>query len=76
MTTRCKFRCHYKSDQGSWVDVRLSPVYSDAPGSENKAFWDATPCGEISLQIANKAAAEMFEPNKEYYIDISTAEAA
>lgn len=52
----------------------MSPVYSDNPNSENRAFWDATPCGDLRMTIKNEAAAKHFEPNKEYYVDFTPAE--
>ena len=55
-------------------EVWLSPVYSEDPNHENKAFWDATPSGSIQMTINNQKAFEQFEPNKEYYIDFTKAE--
>jgi len=51
--------------------IVLAPVYSQDPLHENKAFWDATPSGEISMTINNPRAAEFFKPGQEYYIDFS-----
>lgn len=52
--------------------VKLQPVYGEE--GENKAFWDASPSGSIELGCANLEAAEMFELEKEYYIEFSPAE--
>lgn len=49
--------------------IVLSPVYSPDPAAENRAFWNATPSGEIKLGTINPAAAAYFELHKEYYID-------
>jgi hypothetical protein len=51
-------------------------VYSPDPKHENKAFWDATPQGEISLGISNPQAYAEFESRigKEFYIDFTPAE--
>lgn len=54
--------------------VKLSPVYSDDPGSENKKFWEASPSGIIELGVVNKAAWSAFELDKEYYVDFTQAE--
>lgn len=51
----------------------FQPVYSAVEGSENKAFWDATPTGEIKLGVINQEAWQHFELNKEYYVDFSPA---
>lgn len=48
----------------------MTPVYSEDPQHENKAFWDATPSGKFEvgtiLQMPWKVGAE-------YYLDISPA---
>lgn len=54
--------------------LNFTPVYSDKPNSENKQFWDATPSGSLQLGVVNPEAWEMFELNKEYYLDFSPAE--
>lgn len=54
--------------------VRLQPVYSSDPGSENKKFWEASPSGSIELGVVNKAAWSTFELDKEYYVDFTKAE--
>jgi len=63
------------SDKPSGGNVKLLPVYSPDPGHENKAFWEATPQGEISLGISNPSAYAEFERNigKEFYIDFVPA---
>lgn len=72
-TVRSKFRVHNISKHAWGTEVMLSPVYSDDPNSENKAFWDATPSGDFRMTIKNEAAAECFENGREYYIDITPA---
>lgn len=54
--------------------VKLDPVYSPDPKSENGKFWNFTPMGKIELGTINKAAADAFELGKEYYIDFTRAE--
>ena len=56
--------------------VKLSPVYSNEPGSENKKFWEATPIGEITLGVINEAAGKSFELHGEYYVDFTPVPAA
>lgn len=46
--------------------VRMSPVYSNEPGHENKAFWDATPSGAFEFGTVNKAAVESLQLGAEY----------
>jgi hypothetical protein len=66
---------------GRWVDdgtvekrtIKMRPVYSDVPGSENKAFWDASPDGSLELSVINQDAWKHFELGKEYYLDFTLA---
>ena len=51
--------------------VMFSPVYSDDPASENRAFWTATPSGRIEMAINNPASADVFELGREYYVDFT-----
>lgn len=54
------------------VTVILSPVnpqHQETP--ENLAFWEATPNGEITMQITNEQAAERFKPGEEFYVDFT-----
>lgn len=50
--------------------VKLRPVYSNNPEDENKAFWEATPSGEITMSIKS-SALDMFEEGKTYYVDFT-----
>lgn len=54
--------------------IKLEPVQSQKEGSENKAFWDATPTGEVRLGTINVDAAAQFEIGAEYYVDFTRAE--
>lgn len=78
MTVRAKFSVVSKIANGvSHVDggtslVTLTTVYSDDPASENKAFTESTPSGQISITIAdNKPALEQFVVGGEYYVDFT-----
>jgi hypothetical protein len=54
----------------------LKPVYSENPEHENKSFWEATPSGELSMNIQNPRASEFFHIGEEYYVDFHAALAA
>lgn len=51
--------------------VHMTPVYSQTEGSENKAFWDASPSGDLKLGTINERAAEYFVVGEEYYLDFT-----
>ncbi|SRR5258706_7767624 len=76
MTVRAKMKCNSITKTGDakkpQVNVKLGAVYSNDPESENRSFANATPSGELSLNIdAGRPAAEAFELGGEYYIDIT-----
>ena len=59
--------------------VKLAPVYgrgkNGKPESpENKAFYAATPSGEIELTTVSEAAAQAFVPGQAYYVDFTPAD--
>jgi hypothetical protein len=64
---RAKFKCQSNVDGM----VVLTPVYSGS--EENKAFWEQTPAGSITLTITNEAARDQFQPGKEYFVDFTPA---
>jgi hypothetical protein len=68
MSVRAKFKC--------WNNVDgVVTMYPVTDGSEeNKAFWNATPGGQITLTISNPDAKDKFETGKEYYVDFTRAE--
>lgn len=87
MTVRAKFYVSnkiespaYGEEGGVVTQVKLAPVYESFPDKmgnacdENKMFGEATPCGEISMHIHNRAAADRFETGKAYYVDFSPAD--
>lgn len=51
--------------------IKLAPVYSNDPASENGKFWKASPSGEIRLGTINPEASSQFELGAEYYIDFT-----
>ena len=76
ITTRCKFSCDSKIinnyGHGDTYTYTFSPVCSSEEGTENKRFWDATPCG--AFEISGMTNDPEFEVGKEYYLDLSLAE--
>ena len=53
--------------------IVLSPVGPDG-SDENRAFWSASPSGEIKLGTINQAAWGRFQLGKDYYVDFSPAD--
>lgn len=51
----------------------VSPVQGDDT-HENSKFWMASPSGELWLSINNPLGAEVFELNREYYVDFIAAD--
>lgn len=80
--TRCKMRLvsisgsYYASDKGR--TVTLVPVTGDG-SEENKKFFNATPSGELKLNISAQAAESLgLDQGKigsEFYVDITPADA-
>lgn len=73
MSVRAKFRVNHIEQSGSGKSIVLHPVYSDS--EENKAFFQSTPGGTISLYCVNERANEQFALGKEFYIDFTPATA-
>jgi hypothetical protein len=74
MATTAKFTCTRVTDYGTWEEVQLRPVYAGPLASEeDKAFWTATPSGEINLTINNEAALGSFVPRVDYYVTFEEA---
>lgn len=78
MSVRCKFvvssitrRKHWDKSKGDIFDIEMNPVSSGS--DENKAFYEATPSGQIKFGTVNQAAAEQLELGAEYYVDITPA---
>jgi len=74
-TTRAKFRCTSVTDYGAYKAVQLNAVCKDGT-MENDTFSKYTPTGEIKMNIDNPAAAVVFKPGAEYYVDFSEATTA
>lgn len=72
MKARCKFVCDNVIDHGGgFKSVNLSAVMDDGD-KENRSFHEATPSGKLEFSYMNQNVS--FEPNKEYYLDITLAE--
>jgi hypothetical protein len=79
MTTRCKVLCTavLKRAAGGWytnpkVDFMYEAEFIAVSGSseENKKFFASTPTLNMKVSAIN---GDMFEPGKEYYLDLSPA---
>lgn len=77
MATRAKFKCQSvtrtKSGTKEYQEVKLSAVYGGDKNSEDNQFSEATPSGTLIMVISNPAVLGFFEPDKNYYLDITTA---
>lgn len=75
-TVRCKYTCQEVTKRVAWNDktknlfnAKFTAVMDGSP--ENKAFFEATPCGSLEIGTYKE---DLFEPGKAYYIDVSLAE--
>ena len=64
---------HSRPEQVEKRTLNMTPVYSDDPKDENRAFWDATPTGSLQLGVVNQEAWKHFEIGKTYYVDFTPA---
>mgnify|MGYP001609184673 CR=1 FL=1 len=76
MAVRAKFKVTGINLTG-WGDkplktITLSPVSQGSP--ENKAFYEATPSGEMKIGTLNEEAGKQFELGDEFYIDFTKAD--
>lgn len=75
---RAKFTLQERTEYPglSGIRVKLSAVYSNKEGSEDKSFWDATPQGDITMFITNKEAFAAFDISKQktFYVDFTPAD--
>ena len=58
---------------GGSRSIRLTAVTGEP---EDRAFWEATPAGEIELQLVNPQTADLFSPGKSFFGEFSLAPAA
>lgn len=77
MTVRAKFKVQSINRQTGWGDfkelqtIRLSPVTSGS--DENKAFYAATPSGQIEIGVVPEAVGKQFDIGQEFYVDFTPA---
>jgi len=71
-----KIRANNSQGQpGFGFEVTMYPVAGGPNATEeDKAFWSATPSGEIRMGIINAAAGQQFEPGDAWYVDFTKAE--
>jgi len=75
---RAKFKVIRIERSEGWNNINevqtivLTPVTGGS--RENKAFYAATPAGEIKLGTVNAEAAEEFDLGAEFYVDFTLAE--
>lgn len=53
------------------IVVKMNPSYENGV---NRAFWEATPTGNLEMQINNPAVFAFFRPGKKFWLDFSEAE--
>ncbi len=72
---RAKFTCQQNilNHETQTAEVILTPVTTNPPNQENLLFWQATPAGNITLQITNPAASAQFSMGSDYYVDFTAA---
>lgn len=68
---RAKFICEFVKYLGDSCEVSLTPVIQGS--EENKAFYSATPGGQIRLEVIDVETASQFEAGKEYFVDFTKA---
>lgn len=67
---RAKFTCSGKEGN----TVFLHTVYSEDIQSEDGRFTQATPWGELRMNVDNPNASITFEIGKAYYLDFTPAD--
>lgn len=69
MRTRAKFVVAEKTETSYGFRVKLTAVVGGS--EEDKAFFKATPSGEITLQTVTDSTALGFKIGKSYYVDFT-----
>jgi len=72
---RAKFNCDSVTEYGYGnKEAKLTAVYDDGK-PENNQFAEATPSGQVTINIDKDAVAKDFlVPGKTYYLDFTEAE--
>lgn len=78
MKVRAKFHCYEATPypgEDNGVDVKFYATTGEQGKmtDEDYRFWQATPCGTLTMTIKNAVAAKAFEPGKDYYLDFTPA---
>lgn len=73
-STRAKFLCNSITQYTGGTKQAVLAAVTDNGDPENKAFWSATPNGQITIGVSNPAAAAVFEVGKSYYVDFTEAD--
>lgn len=73
MAVRAKVRCNVKHGNTVYFYTVYETDEMKNADPENIRFAEATPWGDIWLDINNPAALEQFEVGKEYYVDFTPA---
>lgn len=76
-TIRAKFSCwEVTTDEWDSEYITLSAVYGtdEKDNEENNQFSEATPSGNLTMQISNPSAKGFFIEGKDYYLDFTQAE--
>lgn len=84
MSVKAKFVCNkvtpYSYDDGKTIagkNISMSAVIGYGPNGridENESWSEATPSGQLSIHISNRAAFNQFEEGKEYYLTFEAAQ--
>lgn len=78
---RAKFQCQrieesrYAGGKQSKIILTAVTPYNSEDTVDNKKFWEASPSGELVINVANERAVEYFKPGTAYYIDFTEAPA-
>ncbi|MGA2032314.1 MAG: hypothetical protein ABSG68_08675 [Thermoguttaceae bacterium] len=68
-------RGYQESESCEMRTIVMNPVYGNRDLSdENTKFWQASPGGELRLNVVNLAAVQHMVIGREYYLDITEAE--
>ncbi len=69
MSVRAKFRCNSSVEAHGGQQIVASAITA-GPGAseEDKAFWDATPNGSLTMYVSAGRCEGFFEPGAEFYV--------
>lgn len=70
---RAKVRLNSILDSGYSKTLKMAPVTGKAT-PEDAAFWKATPCGSIELQVDNLDAVKDMKVGQFFYVDFTPAD--